>query len=127
MTISVFLVEDMKPIQKALTQQLADSGDFRVVGTAATEAEANLWLQENPGGWDIIIIDLILEQGTGMGVIRAARKGNDSGQILVFSDFATPGIEAHCIKLGADAIFDKSAGLTDLVAYCVRLLSPPEA
>jgi DNA-binding NarL/FixJ family response regulator len=120
--IPVFLVEDMKPIRTALTEQLAEAGDFEVVGMAATEAEANLWLEQNTGAWKLAIIDLILEQGTGMRVIKQARKAAPDGHIVVFSDFATPGIEAHCRRLGANAVFDKSSGPADLVAYCVKCL-----
>lgn len=122
MTISVFLIEDMKPMRGALVELLAHSGDFKVVGTASTEAEANLWLQENAGGWDLVIVDLILEQGTGMRVIGNARKISPIAHIVVFSDFASPGIEAHCMKLGADAVFDKSRGPNELLAHCVSLL-----
>jgi DNA-binding NarL/FixJ family response regulator len=118
--ISVFLVEDMKPIQTALTVQLAEAGDFQVVGMATTEAEANLWLEQNTGAWKLAIVDLILEQGTGMRVIKHARKAAPHGHIVVFSDFATPGIEAHCRRLGANAVFDKSNGPASLVAYCAE-------
>lgn len=122
MTISVFLIEDMKPMRGALAELLAHSGDFKVVGTASTEAEANLWLQENAGKWDLVIVDLILEQGTGMRVIGNARKISPTAHIVVFSDFASPGIEAHCMKLGADAVFDKSRGPNALLEHCVSLL-----
>jgi DNA-binding NarL/FixJ family response regulator len=118
--IPVFLVEDMKPIQTALTVQLAEAGDFRVVGMATTEAEANLWLDQNKGAWKLAIVDLILEQGTGMRVIKQARNAAPDGHIVVFSDFATPGIEAHCRRLGADAVFDKTSGPAELVAYCTK-------
>ena len=124
MTISVFLVEDMKPVRGVLAELLADGGDFKVGGVASTEAEANLWLAENPGAWQLAIIDLILKEGTGMGVIHKARRSNPNGHIVVFSDFATPGIAEHCRKLGAEAIFDKADGAARLIAHCMKLLPP---
>lgn len=122
MTISVFLIEDMKPIRGALAELLAETGDFKVEGVASTEAEANLWLEQNPGKWDLLIVDLILEQGTGMGVIGRARKMSPTAHIVVFSDFATAGIEAYCKQLGANEVFDKSHGPAELIAHCANLL-----
>ena len=48
-------------------------GGLQLVGGAATEAEAKLWLSDNPGGWDLIV-DLILDEGSGIEV-HARRSG----------------------------------------------------
>lgn len=121
MTTRVFLVEDMKQVHAALAELLAAIGDFRVVGVAGTEAEANLWLLENPGAWDLAIIDLVLEQGTGMAVVpKAAASRRDGAAIVVFSDYASEGIRTHCRKLGADAVFLKSQ-IQDLMDYCSEI------
>lgn len=123
MTTRVFLVEDMKQVHAALAELLAAIGDFRVVGVAATEAEANLWLLENPGAWDLAIIDLVLEQGTGMSVVPKAAEAAQragGGSVVVFSDYASEGIRAHCSKLGADAVFLKSQ-IQDLMDYCSEI------
>jgi DNA-binding NarL/FixJ family response regulator len=122
-TTSVFLIEDMHPVRSALLELLGPA-QYKVVGTASTEAEANLWLQENRGAWQLTIVDLILEQGTGLRVIAKARETSASGHIVVFSSFATPGIVAHCLRLGANAVFDKSEGADKLVAYCAALKLP---
>ena len=122
MTIRVFLVEDMKPVQSALLELLGDLGDFRLVEAVATEAEAKLWLGENPGRWDLAVLDLVLDQGTGMAVIPNARAAADAegGKVVVLSDYASGGIDAHCRKLGADAVFPKSR-MQDFMAYCAQL------
>ena len=59
-----------------------------------------------------------------LGVIHKARRSNPNGHIVVFSDFATPGIAEHCRKLGAEAIFDKADGAARLIAHCMKLLPP---
>ena len=121
MTTRVFLVEDMKQVHAVLAEMLAGAGDFRVVGIAPTEAEAKLWLLENPGGWDLAIVDLVLDQGTGMAVIPdAAASARREGAVVVFSDYASDGIRDHCRKLGADAVFLKSQ-VQDLMDYCSEL------
>lgn len=122
MTIRVFLVEDMKQVQGVLADLLSSIGDFRLVNATATEAEAKLWLDENPGAWDLAIIDLVLDQGTGMAVVPKARQHarRHGGQVVVFSDYASEGIRNHCLKLGADAVFLKSH-VHDLMDYCSEL------
>lgn len=107
-TIAVFLVEDLRQVEGALTDYLSSLGNFRVVATARTEAEANHWLQEHPGEWDALILDLVLDQGSGMNVISRARAQPGAGKIAVFSGYASEGIRQHCLALGADAVFDKA-------------------
>jgi CheY-like chemotaxis protein len=119
-TLSVFLVEDLKQVQGVLTELLAGTGDFRVVATVRTEAEANHWLQEHPRGWDVMILDLVLDQGSGMNVISRARAQPGAGRIAVFSGYASEGIRQHCIDLGADAVFDK-ADTGALIAWLKKL------
>jgi DNA-binding NarL/FixJ family response regulator len=123
--VQVFLVEDMKQLQGAMTDLLASLGDFKIAGIASTEAEARLWLDENQGRWQLAVLDLILQQGTGMGVIAKCREHAAGARVVVFSDYATPGIRAHCLKLGADAVFMKSGQTADFIAYCSALLAPP--
>jgi len=96
--------------------------DVSVVANAATEAEALAWLTEHHGGWDLAIIDLILEQGSGMGVISRCKASPRAGKIVVFSSYATPGVREHCLKLGADAVFDKT-DTAEFVAYCVETVT----
>jgi DNA-binding NarL/FixJ family response regulator len=120
-TVRVFLVEDMMQVQGVLADLLASLGDFRLVGASATEAEARLWLTEHPDGWDLAVIDLVLEQGSGMGVISTARQAGDNGaSVVVFSDYASDGIRNHCLRLGADAVFLKSQ-MQDFMDYCSEL------
>ncbi len=47
---------------------LAATGSFETVATAKTEGEANLWLEDHPAQWDLTIVDMVLEQGSGFGV-----------------------------------------------------------
>lgn len=107
MDLRVFLVEDLQRMRGLLGELFDSIGGFTIIGNASTEAEANLWLDEHPGGWDVAIVDLVLEQGAGMNVIRRCKSDPAGGRIVVFSSYATPGVRQHCLDLGADAVFDK--------------------
>lgn len=122
MSVRVFLVEDMKQVQAVLADLLSALGDFRLVHATATEAEAKWWLAEHPDGWDLAVVDLVLDQGSGMGVIPQARAAADGhgGNVVVFSDYASDGIRSHCLRLGADAVFLKSQ-MQEFMDYCSEL------
>lgn len=124
MPVRLLLVEDLPQMQGVVLDLLATVGDFRLVKIVSTEAEANLWIDENPGGWDLAVVDLILEQGTGLGVVARARNRPPASKVVVFSDYATEGIRKHCLKLGADAAFQKGEDLHAFLAYCSALANP---
>ena len=119
--VRVLLVEDMKQMQGVVTDMLSLLGDFHVVGIVATEAEAKHWLVENPGAWDLAVVDLVLDQGSGLAVVpRASDTRHDDAHIVVFSDYAGGGIRSHCEKRGAHAVFLKSE-MREFMDYCSAL------
>lgn len=124
MPIRVFLVEDVRQMQGVLSDLLNVVGPFDIVSTMRTEAEAIQWLKEHPAGWDLTLVDLILEEGTGMGVIPRARAASPTAKVVVLSDYATPGVRQHCLKLGADAVFQKSQEMKSFMDYCAALADP---
>jgi two-component system OmpR family response regulator len=87
--VKLLLVEDLPQLRGVVMDLLSTVGDFALVHAASTEAEANLWLDENAGNWDLAVIDLILEQGTGLGVVARARNRTPGSKVVVFSDYAT--------------------------------------
>jgi CheY-like chemotaxis protein len=115
--LRVFLVEDIQRMRGLLNDLFSSMGGFRVVAASSTEAEANLWLEDNPGGWDLAIVDLVLDQGAGMNVIRRCKADPNGGKIAVFSSYATPGVRQHCLDLGADEVFDKGE-TARFIAWC---------
>ncbi len=119
LSIPVVLVEDLKQLRGVVADLLSSIGRFEITAEFGTEAEALGWLDDNPGGWRLAVVDLILEQGTGMGVIARCRdRRTDGAGIVVFSDYATPGIRQHCLRLGADAVFRKGEDVKDFIAWC---------
>lgn len=108
MTIRVFLVEDLPAMRELLVDLFTSIGNYQVVGTSSTEAEANLWIDEFPGKWDLLIVDLILAEGSGLGVVARARTRRMDGDVVVLSAYGSPGIEKHLRANGVAAVFDKA-------------------
>jgi DNA-binding NarL/FixJ family response regulator len=119
--IRVLLVEDDRRVHGVVADLLASIGDIKPVCTVTTEAEANLWLKENPQGWDLAVIDLILDQGTGMGVLPRCRAGPQGARAVVLSNYISPAILQHCLLLGAHAVFHKSHDMERFIDYCAGL------
>jgi two-component system, OmpR family, response regulator len=106
--IRVFLVEDLPSMRDLLNELFASSQKFHLEGIATNEAEAKLWLDDHPGAWELAVVDLILAEGSGFGVIERARRVAPESAIVVFSGYVTPGVHQHCMDLGATAVIDKA-------------------
>lgn len=95
---------------------------FKVIGVATSELAANRWLAHHPGRWQLAIIDPILADGSGYGVIRRCKAAGTGGSVIVLADFLEPSIIERCRALGADAVFRK-AQTQELAAFCNSLRS----
>ena len=116
-----FLVEDSEVIRQNLTATLEEMLGMQVVGWAASESDAIDWLSRPHEGCDLMIIDIFLAHGTGLEVLRRARDAAPDTRLVVLSNYATPEMRRRCLALGADRVFDKSAELDELIAYCEAL------
>ena len=119
MTARVMLVEDQNTVRSTLGDLMRSTGDFNVVVNLSTEAEALEWIGQHPADWDLGVVDLMLDQGNGFGVIQRARASSPTARIVVLTAFASGGMREHCKHLGADAVFDK-ANLPSFLGYCGR-------
>jgi two-component system OmpR family response regulator len=121
MTIRVLLVEDDRRVHGVITDLLGSIGDLQPISILTTEPEANLWIEENPGAWDLAVIDLILDAGSGMGVLAKCRGQAAAGKAVVLSNYVSPAIQKHCMALGADAVFHKAHDMGRFIEYCCAL------
>lgn len=119
--LKAFIVEDSPVIRENLTAALEELAPVQIVGTAEDEPAALNWLSSGGHDCDLVIIDIFLKRGSGLGVLRAA---NDLGRpmsLVVLSNYATPDMRRKCMELGADRVFDKSNEIDSLILYCARL------
>ena len=106
--VPVFVAEDSLHMQNALRDLLQSVGPFQVVGSAVGETQATEWLQQHQMGWCLAILDLILSEGSGFGLVRRFKMARPECKVVVFSEYATPAIKERLIELGADGAFLKS-------------------
>lgn len=119
--LKTFIVEDSKVIRDSLIATLEELGPVQVVGTAEDEATAVGWVSDHTNNVDLIIVDLFLKQGSGLGVLRAVHAMAQRCTMVVLSNYATQDIRRKCLEAGADQVFDKSHEIDALIQYCARL------
>jgi DNA-binding NarL/FixJ family response regulator len=121
--LDVYVVEDNVIVLESLIAALEELAPVHVVGTAADERVAVEWLRAAAERCDMVIIDIFLRTGSGLGVIAAARRERPGAALVVLSNYATDEMQARCLASGADRVFDKSRDIDQLVAFCIALLS----
>ncbi len=71
--LKTYIVEDSPVIRENLIATLEELVPIEVVGTAEDEATAAQWLARPDNHADLLIVDIFLKAGSGLGVLRAAR------------------------------------------------------
>jgi DNA-binding NarL/FixJ family response regulator len=120
-SLDAYLVEDNVLVLENLIAALEELTPIHVVGTAADESVAVQWLQSNSERCDLVIVDVFLRSGSGLGVIAAARRRRPAAALVVLTNYATAEMRARCFASGADHVFDKSRDIDMLVAFCIAL------
>ncbi|WP_096696917.1 response regulator [Polaromonas sp. AER18D-145] len=118
MLLSTFLVEDKPEIRDTVVEAMEEVAPLKFVGHAASEAAACQWLRTFNDDWQLAIVDLFLSEGSGFGVLRDCQGRKPNQKVVVLTSYCHKNITDRCLQLGADRVFDKSADLEELVAYC---------
>ncbi|MEO6409863.1 MAG: response regulator [Burkholderiaceae bacterium] len=121
--LKTYIVEDSPVIRENLIAALEELVPLQVVGTAEDEATAVRWLADSQSVCDLLIVDIFLKGGSGLGVLSATSALRNPMKRVVLSNYATPDMRRKCRELGADRVFDKSNEIDALIQYCSRLAS----
>lgn len=116
--LRVVLIEDSEVLRDLLSGMLGGIDRLEIVGSADNEADSLVALRrERP---DLVIVDLELRAGSGLGVlaaIQAAPERFGAPRAVVFSNHAHAVVQAKCRMLGAAAFFDKSFQMDELLFF----------
>jgi DNA-binding NarL/FixJ family response regulator len=119
--LRAFLVEDNRLVRENLIAALEELAPVLVVGSAADERGALEWMRDPAWPCDLVIVDVFLSGGSGLGVLAAARRRRPEAVIVVLSNYTSAEIAARCLAGGADRVFDKSRDIDLLVDFCTAL------
>ncbi|MEY4907191.1 MAG: hypothetical protein RL260_909 [Pseudomonadota bacterium] len=119
--LKTYIVEDSRVIRENLIATLEELVPAEVVGVAEDEATAVQWLTAPHHAAELVIVDIFLKAGSGLGVLRALQDHLPRRTLVVLSNYTTPEMRRKCLALGADRVFDKSYDIDVLIAYCSEL------
>jgi DNA-binding NarL/FixJ family response regulator len=117
--LRILLVEDSPLLRGRLENMISQHAAFKVTGLAAAEAEAVEKLDSV--AYDVIVVDVELRPGSGIGVIRQARARNKDAKdgahvwIVVLTNYDLPTVRERCMQAGADHFLDKMREIDQLI------------
>ena len=107
--LRVFLVEDLPVVRNRVIESLQEIEGVEVAGYAEGEDSALSWLKSH--ACDVLIVDLQLSQGNGLGVLQHMN-GHGGGSRrpvkIVYSNHVSANIRRLASQFGAAYFFDKT-------------------
>jgi DNA-binding NarL/FixJ family response regulator len=120
--LRAFLVENSPVIRENLAGTLEELANVEVIGSAADEESAVHWMSRGAvSKADVVIVDIFLNSGSGLGVLKAAQSLGVAARRVVLTNYATEDMRRRCTNLGAERVFDKCRDLDELISYCTDL------
>src|ERR1035438_3476800 len=94
--VKTFIVEDSSVVRENLIAALEENAPIEVVGVAEDESSALAWLLGTDHACDLVIVDIFLRAGTGLGVLKGLGGLAPRTRRVVLSNHATPDIRVKC-------------------------------
>ena len=113
--IRILLVEDQPICRIGIRSTLEHTAlDHRVLAEADTVAKAVGFLEQHGGETDLILLDYVLPDGTGMDVINAAKRLCPEVKIVVFSGEAGGATIKQLMEAGVNGFMSKSINAEEI-------------
>jgi DNA-binding NarL/FixJ family response regulator len=107
--MNLFIVENSNYLRERLTRLVGQRSGIQVVGFAATEKNAVEGIRRVKP--DVVLLDIRLDQGTGLDVIKQIKTPGKPPVVVVITNYAYPQYRERFMQYGAEYFFDKSAEL----------------
>jgi len=125
--LRTFIVEDSAIILDNLVATLEELALVDVVASASDETSAMQQLRQLGTAVDLVIVDIFLKGGSGLGLLRRMTEEHMGAQRAVLTNYATQDMRQKCLALGASEVFDKSGDIDRLLDYCTGLAAARDA
>lgn len=111
--MTVFLVEDSRPIRERLVEMIEAEGEHHVVGEAATYDDAVEGIVATQP--EVGIFDIQLKQGSGIDALAEVKRRLPKLVGIVMSNYATAQHAKASAEAGAEYFLDKSADFAQII------------
>jgi DNA-binding NarL/FixJ family response regulator len=122
MALRTYIVEDQISVRQGLTDMLYAYADADILGWADSETRGVAELAALGARWDVVLVDLALAEGSGVGVLKACRTRHPHQKVIVLTNYATTISRDACLARGADRVFDKTTELEAMLDYLGDLI-----
>ncbi|WP_294770764.1 response regulator transcription factor [uncultured Rhodoferax sp.] len=110
----VLIVEDDLSTREFFARSVSACRELHLLSAVATVEEACRWLNEKANAVDVLLTDLGLPDGSGLDVIRLARRLNPACEPLVISMFGDEDNVLASIEAGALGYIHKDSAPSDV-------------
>jgi len=110
--IRVFLVDDHPAILVSIRDQIEETLDMEVCGTARSATAFPEIEDLQP---DVVVVDISLEDGHGLDLVQNVRSQYPDIQVIVFSMYDEKVYAERAIRMGASGYLMKSEPLEELI------------
>ncbi|HTN95219.1 MAG TPA: response regulator transcription factor [Gallionella sp.] len=104
--MNVFIVEDSAVMRENLQAMLSDFSEVKIIGHAADESGAIAQIASTLP--DVVILDLNLESGSGINVLKSVKTNHPEIKVIVLTNYTDEHYAEACRRANADYFFDKS-------------------
>jgi len=125
MSTTVLLVDDHELIRQGLRRAFERAADFEVVGEAGSIAEAFRKLDALTP--DVVVVDMRLPDGSGLEIVKVARKARADLGIVVLTMYAGDEQLFGALDSGASAFVPKDAPTDDVLSAARHAAASPQA
>lgn len=125
--MNIFIVEDSAALRERLIAMLQDIEQIRITGYAedAYQAiESFLKQTESAARPDVVILDMQLVEGNGLGVLKFIKKNFVQTKVIMLTNYSQEQYRKKCAEEGADYFFDKSTEFMKVHEVLENLVRP---
>jgi two-component system response regulator DesR len=120
--IRVLVAEDNDDLRRVLSGLIDAEADLECVGRVASPDQVLPVARETTP--DVVVLDLLLEGGSSMHVIRELKAVLPRAQVVMYSGYGSDVTERESKRRGAAAFVVKTGDFEPLLA-AIRRVSPP--
>lgn len=109
----IYLVEDSQLVRQRLMEGIREIDPAISIVEAESERDAVSGILDlHP---DVIVLDLKLEEGSGMEVLKRIKQEGETASVMVFSNHNESIYRKKCMAMGAEHFFDKMKDFDSLI------------
>jgi DNA-binding NarL/FixJ family response regulator len=112
--IRVFLVDDHPAILVSIQDQIEETLDIEVCGTAKSSTKSFPEIEEQQP--DVVVVDISLEDGHGLDLVQNVQAQYPDIQMIVFSMYDEKVYAERAIRMGASGYLMKNEPLDELLS-----------